>query len=82
MGAGHSVFWEAKMTYPKALYHRSEPTRVVKDADEHAALGAGWCESPAELAGELEVEVPAELGGFLSDVPGAPPKRRRRSAAA
>lgn len=36
-------------SYPKWVYHRSEPARVVENAIEHLALGDGWVESPADV---------------------------------
>ena len=35
------------MSYPKFLYHKSKSPTIVNDADEHAALGKGWEETPA-----------------------------------
>lgn len=35
------------MSYPKWLYHRTEPARIVNNPAEHAALPAGWAETPA-----------------------------------
>ncbi len=36
-----------KIEYPKWLYHRTEPARIVQDPAEHEALGPEWAESPA-----------------------------------
>lgn len=34
--------------YPHWKYHAVHPERLVHDAAEEAALGPGWCESPAD----------------------------------
>lgn len=44
------------MSYPKWLYHRTEKTVIANDPDEHAALGAGWEETPAAFKAEPEPE--------------------------
>lgn len=51
-------------SYPKWLYHRSEPARIVEDQVEHLALGDGWVESPADVdASALEQdEAPKSTG--------------------
>jgi len=35
------------MHYPKWMYHRTEPARLVQDPDEEGALGGDWAETPA-----------------------------------
>jgi hypothetical protein len=69
-------------THPKWKYHPERPEGlIVQDVEAEQRLGPGWVDSPNNLPkAELEV-MPAAPGGFLSDVPGAPPKRRRRGAA-
>lgn len=50
-------------SYPKWVYHRSEPARVVEDAVEQLALGEGWVESPADVdAPAPEPEAPKGKG--------------------
>lgn len=52
--------------YPKAMYHASEPPKVVVDADAEASLGPEWHANPNEVhnqpepAKAVEVEEPAE----------------------
>lgn len=36
-------------SYPKWLYHPTEPAVVVEDEASHKALGPGWVESPADI---------------------------------
>jgi hypothetical protein len=36
--------------YPKAKYHWTKDDALVKNADEEAALGGGWADSPAAFA--------------------------------
>lgn len=38
-----------KAEYPKWVY-KGDKSALVKDAEEHAALGKGWSESPAPAA--------------------------------
>lgn len=40
------------MDFPKYVYHRELPPRVVADPDELAALGDGWAETPAAFEDE------------------------------
>lgn len=35
--------------YPKFLYHAEYEPKIVYSAEEHAAMGPGWVESPADL---------------------------------
>lgn len=51
--------------YPSYRYHATEEPRIVQDADEEKALGAGWADSPAAFAPsdadtEAEIELSAE----------------------
>jgi hypothetical protein len=48
-----------KVEYPKMLYHAEFDPCVVHSAEEQAALGAGWCESPAEIPPQAD-PVPAK----------------------
>lgn len=36
-------------SYPKWLYHPTEPARIVPDEATHKALGESWVESPADV---------------------------------
>ena len=36
-------------SYPKWLYHPTEPAKVVQNEAEHKALGPEWVESPADV---------------------------------
>lgn len=40
--------------YPKFLYHKEKDPIVVKDAEEHKALGSGWKDSPAHFQDKKE----------------------------
>jgi hypothetical protein len=61
--------------YPKFLYSATEPAVIVQDEAEHAALGAGWFESPAEAAASVVVE----SSGMMANNPiGGPDSPRRR----
>lgn len=43
--------------YPKCLYHVSGTSAIVQNAAEHAAIGAGWFESPGEASrGKADVK--------------------------
>lgn len=50
------------MTYPKFLYHRTEQPRIVQDADEQAALGPEWAETPAAFVESEVIEQPVKKG--------------------
>ena len=52
--------YEGYTPYPKALYHETEGTRIVKNEAEHDAIGDGWQESPF---GPPETPDPAEAAG-------------------
>ena len=43
-------------THPKWKYHRTAPAKIVEHAEEEAALGSGWVDSPAHLEAEPEAE--------------------------
>ncbi|HXG71324.1 MAG TPA: hypothetical protein VNJ04_12030 [Gemmatimonadaceae bacterium] len=34
--------------YPSWLYHATEPARIVESAEEEAALGPAWSDTPAQ----------------------------------
>lgn len=36
------------MSYPKWVYHRELPAKIVQHEQEHQALGGGWKESPVD----------------------------------
>lgn len=33
--------------YPKWIYHKTEPAKIVQSKEEHEAQGTGWKETPA-----------------------------------
>ena len=45
--------------FPKWKYHRELPARIVDNAEQEAALGNGWADTPAAFA-EPAVEAAAE----------------------
>ncbi len=52
--------------FPKWVFHRELPARIVQDAKELAALGEGWAQEPfpveaPESAGELAGQQQADL---------------------
>lgn len=48
------------MSYPKWIYHASEPARIVADAAEQEAAGPEWAETPAAFEELPEQGTPAE----------------------
>lgn len=63
-----------KIEYPKALYHATEPCRLVADPVEHAALGADWFEEPVPApAADVApaAEPPADPPPATTDAPAA-----------
>jgi hypothetical protein len=58
--------------YPKVLYGVTGQTALVKDAMEHAALGAGWAESPGEAAALVAPAVSTEAPAVLTASPAVP----------
>jgi len=56
--------------YPKAMYHATEPVKVVNDPAEEKALGSGWYANPNDAKNPpAEPEKETEKRG-----PGRPPK--------
>jgi len=45
--------------YPKWVYHKTEPEKVVYSKEEYDALGDGWKETPAAFI-EEQAEAPQE----------------------
>lgn len=43
-----------KLEYPKWLYHKTEPAKIVQNKEEHESLGKGWEETPAVFAKESD----------------------------
>lgn len=35
------------MSYPKWLYHKTEPAKIVQNEAEETKLGIGWADTPA-----------------------------------
>ena len=46
------------MTYPKWLYNATKKARIVEHAEEHAALGPDWAETPAAFLAAPPVPPP------------------------
>ena len=41
------------MAFPCWRYHRTEPARIFRSADELAEAGAGWFDSPSKVEAAL-----------------------------
>jgi hypothetical protein len=53
--------------YPKALYHATEPARLVQNAEEHAALGPAWSEAPGGAVAGPPASAPTDPSAAPAD---------------
>lgn len=72
----------AKVEYPMYLHHVSKEPVLVQNAAQHAALGEGWYESPAEASAAFQAlatfpvpkaPVPGEADNTTTEQPSKPP---------
>lgn len=67
--------------YPAWVYHKTEAPRLVNTAEEDAALGPDWSNTPATFA---EPDLPVSEGiadAEIAQADEAPKKRGRKSKA-
>lgn len=50
----------SKVEYPKFLYHKAEPPKIVYSIEEHKEIGKEWREMPFEKS-EISFEKESEL---------------------
>lgn len=50
------------MSYPRWRYHQEKEARIVYSAEQDAALGQGWVDSPADFK---PIEAPAPIGAAV-----------------
>jgi hypothetical protein len=58
--------------YPTTRYHKDNPPKLVKNAEEEKLLGEGWTDSPVKV---VEKPEKAKVPTFVPKV-GAHPKKK------
>ena len=49
------------MEYPKWIYHKTHPAKIVNDPAEHESHGREWKESPAHFTEESDKEATEDI---------------------